>query len=55
MYSNEPNPADLKSICVKNGDKMQEQISKKCDDDDKKDALSHFADTCSSNGYKVGM
>ncbi|OJJ87111.1 putative GPI anchored cell wall protein [Aspergillus glaucus CBS 516.65] len=55
VVGDEPNPADLKTICVKNGDKMQKLISKKCDDDDKKDALSHFSDTCSSNGYKVDV
>ncbi|EYE97869.1 putative GPI anchored cell wall protein [Aspergillus ruber CBS 135680] len=54
VVGDEPNPADLKTICVKNGDKIQKLISKKCDDD-KKDALSHFSDTCSSNGYKVDV
>ncbi|KAF7589658.1 hypothetical protein BBP40_003992 [Aspergillus hancockii] len=48
----QPNPADLKAVCVTNGEKVQSKIASLCGDD-KQEALKQFADTCSSAGHKV--
>ncbi|KAE8371777.1 hypothetical protein BDV26DRAFT_117381 [Aspergillus bertholletiae] len=48
--SKEPQPGDLKAVCV---DKVQTRIESLCTGDDKQDALKQFADTCSAAGHKV--
>ncbi|KAE8399230.1 hypothetical protein BDV37DRAFT_287794 [Aspergillus pseudonomiae] len=50
VIGNEPKPSDFKAVCV---DKVQTKIESVCSDDDKKDALKQFADTCSSAGHKI--
>lgn len=50
----EKNPADLKAVCVTNGDDVQKKIANTCGDSEQA-ALSWFADTCDAAGYKVGM
>lgn len=54
VIGSQPNPADLKTICGKNAEKIQDSLSETCDDD-KQDALKHFSNTCSSNGHKVDV
>jgi hypothetical protein len=50
----EKNPADLKAVCVTNGDDVQKKIADTCGDSEQA-ALTWFADTCDAAGYKVGM
>lgn len=50
----QPNPADLKAVCVTNATKTTDKITRDCGDDTQA-AMKYFSDTCSSAGYKVGM
>lgn len=50
----EKNPADLKAVCVTNGDDVQKKIANTCGDSEQA-ALSWFADTCDAAGYKVDI
>ncbi|KAL1999178.1 hypothetical protein VTN02DRAFT_4934 [Thermoascus thermophilus] len=50
----QPNPADLKAVCVTNAAKTTEQIPHVCGDDTQA-ALTYFSDTCSSAGYKAAV
>jgi hypothetical protein len=50
----EKNPADLKAVCITNGDAVQKKIADTCGDSEQA-ALKWFADTCDAAGHKVGM
>ncbi|RHZ54100.1 putative GPI anchored cell wall protein [Aspergillus thermomutatus] len=48
----EKNPADLKAVCITNGDDVQKNIADTCGDSEQA-ALKWFADTCDAAGYNV--
>ncbi|KAL2013896.1 hypothetical protein VTN00DRAFT_1421 [Thermoascus crustaceus] len=54
LGTTQPNPADLKAVCVTNATKTTDKITSDCGDDTQA-ALKYFSDTCSSAGYKVDV
>ncbi|KAL4889066.1 hypothetical protein BDV59DRAFT_187491 [Aspergillus ambiguus] len=48
-------PSNLKDACVKNSEKLENQITNLCSDDDRQDALNYYSKTCAQAGHKVGM
>ncbi|KKK13909.1 hypothetical protein P175DRAFT_0561043 [Aspergillus ochraceoroseus IBT 24754] len=47
-------PANLKAVCVTNGDAVQSRIHDLCGSD-AQDALEYFQSTCSTGGYKIAI